>query len=512
MRKMSSLLVAVFATMSAFAAAPEPTPSSPATLYITKNATVVTSKVYDGTTEAAVTDAGTLFGMKMDAKVTLNAKAEYADASTGVYKRIKVTYSLSGEDAASYVIADRDASFYIMNGEIERKVLTVSGTEVADKEYDGTTNATVKEAGTLDGVVEGDDVQLSAVAAFVDDFHAGQDKRVLVRYSLSGAKSANYTVAKTANFTASILPCQISAEGIEVSLLRMEGEGDDAVILVQPVINGIAGNDDVTITAIAKYDNNEPGENKTITVSYIITGEDAANYTVPESFVYSTEGKIIEETVITPGGDNNDKFFDVNEDGYVPGDIVELTFDLEKGTPVEYEIIASDKAKQQGFEDIDWTEIPEDGTLTLPIPDNCEPGKYSFDVVMKNELGVETDKMNVEIIVDLTETWVDDMFVDLITLVDPEGKYAGMTYQWYKNDEPIKDATMPYYYEEGGLNGYYYLLINPGTDDEIRTVEVTYNSTPKSAVKGTKVVYDGEGIVIIDENGNRINTNGVAIF
>ncbi len=512
MRKISSLLVAVFATLSAFAATPNLRSSSPTTLIIGKQATVVTTKEYDGTTDAVVTDAGSLIGLKKDAKVTLNAVAEYADASAGAYKKIKVTYSLTGEDAGSYVIAERSASFTIRDGKIEKKVLEVSGTEVADKEYDGTTKATVKEAGSLAGVISGDEVQLNAEAAFVDNFHVGQDKRVLVRYSLSGANSANYTVAGTANLTADILPCQISAEGIVVSILRMEGEGNDASILVQPVISGIAGNDDVTITAVAKFDNNEPGENKTITVYYTITGADAENYIVPESFVYSTEGKILEETVINPGGENEDEFFSVNGDGYCPGDTAGLTFELGKGSPVAYKVICSEKEKKQGFKNIEWDNIPEDGVLPFSIPENCEPGKYSFGIVMKNELGVETEVMNVVITVNLSELWIDDMFVDMITLVDPEGKYANMTYQWYKNNEPILNATLPYYYEEGGLNGYYYLMINPGTDDEIRTVEVTYSAGPKSVVKSTKVVYDGEGIVIIDENGNRISTSGVAIF
>ena len=46
-------------------------------------------------------------------------------------------------------------------------------------------------------------------------------------------------------------------------------------------VSGIVENDDVTVSAVGLFDNEEPGENKYVTVKYLLSGNDAVNYIVP---------------------------------------------------------------------------------------------------------------------------------------------------------------------------------------------------------------------------------------
>jgi len=108
-------------------------------------------------------------------------------------------YTLSGDDAMNYTVLDDD-----FTADITPKALTVSGTTVSDKTYDGTTDATVT-AGVIDGVVEGDDVTLSAVGTFADS-SVGEDKGVTVTYILNGADAGNYEAPADGMMTAGIKP------------------------------------------------------------------------------------------------------------------------------------------------------------------------------------------------------------------------------------------------------------------------------------------------------------------
>lgn len=87
---------------------------------------------------------------------------------------------------------------------IAKKQLTVTGTTVADKNYDGNTTANVT-VGTLNGVVEGEDVTVSASGTFASAA-VGNDITVTVTYLIGGADIANYLAPETdVTLTADIL-------------------------------------------------------------------------------------------------------------------------------------------------------------------------------------------------------------------------------------------------------------------------------------------------------------------
>ena len=85
--------------------------------------------------------------------------------------------------------------------DIARKQLTITGTTVADKVYDGTTNADVI-LGVVDGVLSTDDVTVTATGTFAGS--GVGEHTVTVTYTLSGADAAYYAVPAPETFTASI--------------------------------------------------------------------------------------------------------------------------------------------------------------------------------------------------------------------------------------------------------------------------------------------------------------------
>lgn len=62
------------------------------------------------------------------------------------------------------------------------------------------------------------------------------------------------------------------------------------------VIRNLTEGDEVNLSAAAEYDNAKAGKNKTIAVSYQISGKDSRNYTVPDEFTL-TDGEIVPREV-----------------------------------------------------------------------------------------------------------------------------------------------------------------------------------------------------------------------
>ncbi|MDR2620662.1 MAG: YDG domain-containing protein [Propionibacteriaceae bacterium] len=91
-----------------------------------------------------------------------------------------------------------------------RKPLTVSGVRVADKTYDGNTNATLAASGVLSGTITATDkvsLDISAVTATFADKDAAPNKEVTVSgYGLSGADAFKYVLSPPEKSTATIKP------------------------------------------------------------------------------------------------------------------------------------------------------------------------------------------------------------------------------------------------------------------------------------------------------------------
>ncbi len=156
---------------------------------------IVKDKEYDGTTAAEVDDADMwVDGVVEGDKVDISYSAEYADAKMGVDKEATLTISLSGKDAANYVINELGSSSKNQQSYIDPAKITITGLTVKAKEYDGTWDAELDYSNVkVTNIVEGEDVTLS-YSAYFEDVNIGINKPVTVTVTLSGKDAGNYEI------------------------------------------------------------------------------------------------------------------------------------------------------------------------------------------------------------------------------------------------------------------------------------------------------------------------------
>lgn len=124
---------------------------------------------------------------------------------------------------------------------ITPKALTVSGVAASNKVYDGTTTATI--TASLQGVADGDSVQLTAPAADFDTKDAGTGKAVTIAaggsFVISGADATNYTLTQptVSDLTADITPAMLTAPGNQTVTIRNNVTTKQTVSL--PAVSGV---------------------------------------------------------------------------------------------------------------------------------------------------------------------------------------------------------------------------------------------------------------------------------
>jgi len=125
--------------------------------------------------------------------------------------------------------------------QITPKALTVSGVAASNKVYDGTTTATI--TASLQGVADGDSVQLTAPAAGFDTKDAGTGKAVTIAaggsFVISGADATNYTLTQptVSDLTADITPATLTAPGNQTVTIRNNVTTKQTVSL--PAVSGV---------------------------------------------------------------------------------------------------------------------------------------------------------------------------------------------------------------------------------------------------------------------------------
>ena len=165
-------------------------------------------KVYDGDGIFARTALTTAQGIIVGESIKIYVNA--IGANVGVYKDGNEDEDFDFNEYVLYIGDTKEQTVNYAWGDtctatIKAKQLTISGTTVADKEYDGTTDATVMTTDTLAGLVSGDEtsVDVSATGTFADK-NAGSNKTVTIVYSLNGALANNYLAPKDETATATI--------------------------------------------------------------------------------------------------------------------------------------------------------------------------------------------------------------------------------------------------------------------------------------------------------------------
>ncbi len=165
---------------------------------LTVTGATASDKEYDGTTNASISDA-ILNGVIIGDDVALETTGSFAtkDVATGIY----VSLTLSGNDTSYYSLTQPSD----LVASITAKELTVTGASVSNKEYDGTTDASISGA-TLSGVIDGDDVALETTGSFATKNVATD---ISVSLTLSGNDTGNYSLTQP-ELTASITKAALS--------------------------------------------------------------------------------------------------------------------------------------------------------------------------------------------------------------------------------------------------------------------------------------------------------------
>ncbi|WP_340016273.1 S-layer homology domain-containing protein [Paenibacillus sp. FSL K6-1318] len=257
------------------------------------NPVLSTEKMYDGTSSATVI-ADSLTGVAAGDHVTVSAVASYNDGTIGTGKTITVVYTLGGADAAKYIAP---ANYTIHTGAITAAQLTIGEPMLTLDEINGDSSLAIS-AGSLVGVVSGEDVTVSAEAVY-DTTSPPKAALVSVVYTLDGMDSGKYIApVNNTNYTAYV---QFSADtGTIIDIITTskvyDGTTEATVIAGSRVGScgvgeqGICPGDDVTVSASGDYNIKNVGTNKKIKISYTLLGPpvEVGNYLPPDGIEVNT--------------------------------------------------------------------------------------------------------------------------------------------------------------------------------------------------------------------------------
>ncbi|WP_341280760.1 YDG domain-containing protein [Paenibacillus sp. FSL H8-0537] len=268
------------------------------------NSALTTEKMYDGSTSVAVT-AGSLIGVAADDTVTVNAVATYNDAAIGIGKTITVVYTLGGANAANYMAP---ASYTVNTGVITNAQLTIGDPVFTLVETQDGDTSLVVAAGSLVGIVAGENVTVNAEAVY-DTSSPDHARPLTVDYAIAGADHGNY-MAPVSNTNYTVYVQSSVDTGIIIDLITTTKvyDGTSAAAVTAGsrdgscVGEGICPEDDVTVAASGAYDDENVGTNKSITVSYILLGPpiEVGNYTPPASITVTGTITAKQLTVTAP--------------------------------------------------------------------------------------------------------------------------------------------------------------------------------------------------------------------
>ena len=245
-------------------------------------ATVEGSKVYDGTTDAKITNAGTLSDNYDGENLTIvTGSAAYDNKNVGTGKTVAFTgFALAGDAAGNYTLASQPAD---TAADITVKEITINGAAVeASRIYDGTTDAKITNAGAPSVNYDGENLKVAAGKAAYDNKNVGKGKAVtFTGFALEGDAAANYKLtAQPEAVTADITVKEIKIVDTAVEASKVYDGSTDAKITEKGTFDGLIDGDKVDIvTGKAAYDDKNVGNGKTVAFyEFALSGNDAANY------------------------------------------------------------------------------------------------------------------------------------------------------------------------------------------------------------------------------------------
>ena len=243
---------------------------------LTVTGAVVSNKVYDATTTAAIGGAS-LTGVIAGDSVNISAaNASFAQSNVGTGIAVSTAYTLSGASAANYTLAQPTG----LAADITVASLTVSGASAANRVYDRTTTASVT-GGTLTGVISGDTVTLSAANANFAQSDVGAGIAVSTAYTLSGASAANYALTQPGALAANITAASLTVTG--ASAADKVYDRTTTASVTGASLSGVIASDTIILSAAnANFAQANVGSGLAVSTAYTLSGSNAGNYTLAQ--------------------------------------------------------------------------------------------------------------------------------------------------------------------------------------------------------------------------------------
>ena len=262
-------------------------------------------KTYDGGTTATVTGTAVFKTISDDTEVSgltvSDIAATFASKNAGTGKAVAITGAVLSDTDNYWLSIAKSNQALGLTANITAKPVTVSGVTAAARKYEaGNLNVTLS-GGTVNGVLDGDtvDVDLSAATGTMADANVGTDKAVTVSgAALTGADAGNYALSEQPeDVTVNITPKSISGATVAFAASEITYDGTQKTVTVAGVtLDGVAlgagdydvsgdttgtdvGTYTVTVTGVGNYKDTATGTWEIVPKPVTITGLGAANKT-----------------------------------------------------------------------------------------------------------------------------------------------------------------------------------------------------------------------------------------
>ncbi len=251
---------------------------------ITVSGLTASDKIYDATTTATIDHTGVMFtGMIGGDDLTASSTTgTFADKNVGTAKTVTLSgTSYGGADVNNYTFVDQTTT----TADISQKSLTISAMSGVNREYDGTTAATVDAASVqLSGILFGDVVTIADVIGTFADKNVGDNKTITITAStLGGTDLGNYSITNQATATADITPRSLTISGLTAADKVYDATTVATVDATGVNYGGLIGGDSVSIdTLFGTFSDKNVGTAKTVTIASTYTGTDVGNYAITD--------------------------------------------------------------------------------------------------------------------------------------------------------------------------------------------------------------------------------------
>lgn len=210
------------------------------------------------------------------------------------------------------------AAFSTMAFEIKPREVTISGVTAGGKTYDGNAKAKITAAGVIDGLVDGDKVDIVTGKALYDDKNVGTGKTVtFYDFALSGDDAANYVLsAQPAGTAASISARELTIKDLAVRDKQYDGK-NSAEIDGTPALAGVVDGDVLElVNGVPTFDSVTVGKNIPVSfTAFTLSGDSVTvgNYTL-------TQPTGITASIVEYSADGSE--YEVNSNDWINKDFV----------------------------------------------------------------------------------------------------------------------------------------------------------------------------------------------